>query len=201
MSIIDNIYKILCLLTVKYYKWKTLIWYKTFFRKIGKNSMIAKPLKIDNPFNISIDDNVNISKYAWLYTQKIYKNKPSLVIRSGTQIGNFVHIVAIKDVDIGKNVLVADKVYISDNNHEFFRIDIPIMNQGIKFKKKVHIGEGSWIGENVSIIGASIGKNCIIGSNSVVTSDIGDYCIAVGSPAKVIKQYDKNKEEWIKSSN
>lgn len=48
------------------------------------------------------------------------------------------------------------------------------------------IGEGSWLGENVCVIGANIGKHCVIGANSVVTKDIPDYSIAVGAPAKII---------------
>ena len=68
----------------------------------------------------------------------------------------------------------------------------------IKFKSKVFIGDNSWIGENVSIIGASIGKNCIIGANSVVTNNIPDYSIAVGSQAKIIKKYNFNTNKWIK---
>jgi acetyltransferase-like isoleucine patch superfamily enzyme len=65
------------------------------------------------------------------------------------------------------------------------------------FKKEVIIGSGSWIGENVCIIGASVGRNSVIGCNSVVTKDIDDYCIAVGSPARVIKRFDFNTRQWI----
>ena len=51
------------------------------------------------------------------------------------------------------------------------------------------------------VIGAKIGKHCVIGANSVVTKDIPDYCIAVGIPAKVIKRYDFEKKQWIKNEN
>ena len=61
---------------------------------------------------------------------------------------------------------------------------------------EVTIGEDSWIGENVCICGASIGKHCVIGANSVVTKDIPDYCVAAGIPAKVIKKYNFEKNSW-----
>ena len=54
----------------------------------------------------------------------------------------------------------------------------------------------SWLGENVAIIGASIGKNCVIGANAVVTDDIPDYSVAVGIPARVIRQYDAPSGQW-----
>lgn len=63
----------------------------------------------------------------------------------------------------------------------------------------VYIGFGTWLGTNVVIADARhIGHNCVIGANSVVTSDIPDYCVAVGIPAKVIKKYDFKKKSWIK---
>ena len=63
------------------------------------------------------------------------------------------------------------------------------MEQGIVQKgQKVFIGEGSYIGINAVIVGnIKIGKHCVIGANSVVTKNVPDYCVAVGSPAKVIK--------------
>jgi len=82
--------------------------------------------------------------------------------------------------------------------HEYKDITIPIKEQPIINAGKVIIGEHSWIGENVCIIGAKIGKHCVIGANSVVTKDIPDYSVAVGVPAKVIKKYSFEKNEWEK---
>ena len=133
-------------------------------------------------------DNVIINKFTWLSSSPDTNLKSSkLVIGEGCQIGHFNHIYATNEIIIEKNVLTADKVYISDNSHSYMDISKPIMNQPILQLTKVKIGSGSWIGENVCIIGASIGKNCVIGANSVVTKNIPDYSVAVGAPAKVIK--------------
>jgi acetyltransferase-like isoleucine patch superfamily enzyme len=91
---------------------------------------------------------------------------------------------------------MAEKVYISDNIHAYKDVTKPIMHQPIVHKGNVYIGDNSWIGESVSIIGANIGKHCVIGANSVVTHDIPDYCVAVGSPAKVIKRYNFDINQW-----
>ena len=108
------------------------------------------------------------------------------------------HITCVRKVIIGDFVLTANNVYISDNIHEYEDIFIPIMQQPIKFKNEVSIGSGSWIGENVCIIGANIGRNSVIGANSVVTRDIPDFCVAVGSPAVVIRKFNLEKNEWSK---
>jgi acetyltransferase-like isoleucine patch superfamily enzyme len=74
------------------------------------------------------------------------------------------------------------------------------MDQPIQQIHEVEIGEGAWIGENVCIIGASVGKGCVIGANSVVTKNIPDYCVAVGAPAKIIKRYSFELNEWLKTA-
>lgn len=86
-------------------------------------------------------------------------------------------------------MLLSPNVYITDCDHEYRNIDIPVIDQGIVQKgQKVLIGDGSYIGYNSVIVGnVKIGKHCVIGANSVVTKDVPDYCVAVGSPARVIK--------------
>lgn len=121
-----------------------------------------------------------------------------LIIENGCCIGNFNHIYSTRSIILHKNVLTADKVYISDNLHGYQDIGKPVVHQSIVQNGVVEIGEGSWLGENVCVIGAKIGKHCVIGANSVVTHDIPDYSVAVGSPAKVIKQYDFDNKKWIK---
>lgn len=166
-------------------------------KKVGRRSCIIKPLQIDNHSSISIGNSVYIAEYAWLMGSKILSDK-GLVVNDNTVIGHFAHIIAYKEVVIEESVLIADKVFISDCTHNYLDINTPIINQDVSFIKPVIIGEGSWLGENVCVCGASIGKHCVIGANSVVTKDIPDYCVAVGSPAKVVKKYDTEMKVWVK---
>ena len=99
----------------------------------------------------------------------------------------------------GEKVMTGPFVYISDFNHRYNNINLPIQDQGLSNKGGICIGKGTWIGAHSTIVGSvNIGKGCVIGANSVVTRDIPDYCVAVGSPAKIIKQYDFNLKEWIR---
>jgi acetyltransferase-like isoleucine patch superfamily enzyme len=171
---------------------------KKKYRFLSSKAHIKKLLRIDGKENISIHKGVIIQKMTWIAAMPLTKaDKCHLSIGEGSIIGHFNHIFATGEIEIGKKVLTADKVFISDNQHEFSNINIPILEQGIIQLPKVTIGDGSWIGENVCIMGASIGKNCVIGANSVVTRDIPDYCVAVGSPAKVIKKYDFSTNDWL----
>jgi acetyltransferase-like isoleucine patch superfamily enzyme len=149
--------------------------------------------------NISIGHNVQVAPKTWLAALPLTgENEVQLVIGDGTNIGHFNHIYATKSIIIGQKVLMADKVYISDNLHSYENITFPIIEQPIKQISPVEIGDGSWIGENVCIIGSKVGKNSVIGANSVVTKDIPDYSVAVGAPAKVIKRYCFSSNKWIR---
>lgn len=160
---------------------------------------IFSPLKVDGKKNIFIDDKVHIYYKTWLFALPVTGcGGCELRVGKRSTIGNFNHIIASHSVVIGNDVLTADKVYISDNIHGYEDMDTPIKEQGIIQKRDVYIGDGSWLGENVCVIGASIGKHCVIGANSVVTKDIPDYSVAVGSPARIIKRYNFDTKQWEK---
>lgn len=132
------------------------------------------------------------------------KNLKTLIIGDNCRIGDYVHIVACENVQIGNNCLMASKIFISDTSHGSYSgthqsspIDSP--NERELNFKPVTIGENVWIGENVCILpGVKIGNGCIIGANSVVNNNILENCIAVGIPAKVIKKWNEKLSRWEK---
>jgi acetyltransferase-like isoleucine patch superfamily enzyme len=93
-------------------------------------------------------------------------------------------------------VLTADRVHISDNSHSYENPDLAILDQPVISKAAVSIGSGSWLGENVNVLSCSVGRNCVIGANAVVTKDVPDYSIVVGIPGRIIKRFDKGSKTW-----
>jgi acetyltransferase-like isoleucine patch superfamily enzyme len=88
-------------------------------------------------------------------------------------------------------------VYITDQNHGYEDITIPISKQS-QPERAVSIGDGSWLGHgSVVLPGVTIGRHVVIGANSVVTKDIPDFSVAVGVPAKVIRRFDESRQEWL----
>jgi acetyltransferase-like isoleucine patch superfamily enzyme len=78
-------------------------------------------------------------------------------------------------------------VYICDFDHVTADIHRPIKDQGI-VKTPVRIGPDCWLGTKVTVLrGTRIGRGCVLGAHSVVRGDVPDYSIAVGSPAKVVR--------------
>lgn len=180
-----------------YWLGKTQLFYRSYLGALGQRSRIIKPLKMQRMENIFIGDYVTINMFAWLFTYSPKGSSARLIIRDGCSIGHFNHITCVNYVEIGAKVLTADKVHISDNYHGYENPLIPIIDQPVGSKGPVVIGEGTWLGENVSVLSCRIGRNCVIGANSVVTRDIPDHCVAVGAPAKVIKSFDERSGSWI----
>ncbi|NRF39156.1 DapH/DapD/GlmU-related protein [Pedobacter foliorum] len=181
-----------------YYKAYYLINSKSF-AFLAPSARVQKLLRIEGKQNISIGNNVIIQRLTWLAAVPLTgAHKCKLTIGDGTIIGHFNHIYATGEIIIGKNVLTADKVYIADNQHNYEDINVPVLKQSIKQFPAITIGDGTWLGENVCVIGVSIGKNCVIGANSVVNRPLPDYCVAVGSPARIIKKYNFQSKEWEK---
>jgi acetyltransferase-like isoleucine patch superfamily enzyme len=92
------------------------------------------------------------------------------------------------DVEIGDSVLIADSVYIADFDHKFADVRMPIKDQGI-VKSRVRIERDVWLGTKVTVSrGVVIGAGSVVGANSVVTRDLPVRSVAVGAPARVIKE-------------
>ena len=123
---------------------------------------------------------------------------PRLEIGDDTTIGYHSHIMVIGHLKIGRHVLIADKVYISDNQHSFEDVSKPVAAQPLRHKP-VEIEDEVWLGETVCVLpGVKIGKRSVVGCNSVVTKYIPPYSVAAGVPARVVRQYDCTSQEWKK---
>lgn len=175
---------------------------KIAIKEMPVDSVIRYPFQIRGGRNIYIGHDVSINKYAWLDALPITgSDMVELKIGNRCRIAFNVHIIASRKVIIGNNVNMANGVYIADNSHGYEDVDLAPRDQPVKQLSDVIVGDDCWFGEHVVIIGATIGKHCVIGSNSVVNRDIPDYCVAVGSPAKVIKRYDFESKKWRKTDS
>lgn len=119
-------------------------------------------------------------------------------------IGDYVRITCSNSVKIGKDCLFASKILITDSSHGTYsgrpgtNPNMPPNDRPLVYSS-TSIGDNVWLGENVVVLGgANIGNGCVIGANSTVTRSIPDNCIAAGSPAKLLKRYDFELEEWVK---
>ena len=167
----------------------------------GKGLMIRKPGQIRIGAQVAIDDAtlldggmeegtaITIGNGSVISKSCVIQAKTSpLSMGRNCDIGAHVILSSIGGINLGDSVLIAGNCYIGGGRYHTDDLEKPIMYQGIYSRGAVKIGDGTWIGASATILdGVSIGKGCVIGAGSLVTKDISDYGVAIGSPARVIQ--------------
>ncbi|OQY47238.1 MAG: transferase [Anaerolineaceae bacterium 4572_78] len=140
------------------------------------------------PNGIRIGDNTFIMHHTTLHVFN-FRGLPNAGITIGSNcfFGEFNVIRGQGGVTIGNDVYTGPMVQIVAINHVFNNPDLPIREQGI-IAQGINIEDDVWLGAGVIVVdGVTIGKGSVIGAGSVVTKNIPAYSIAIGTPAKKIK--------------
>ena len=172
----------------------------------GAGVVIGDHVRLYAPEHIRAGDGVVIANHVILRAMTCYPwtnppqtFKPEIVLERGCFINNYSQISCARRVVIGADVMIAERCFIADNNHTYDDPAMSIKAQPLTVAGEVHIGEGSWIGTNAVVAGnVRIGRHCVVGANSVVLDDLPDFSIAVGAPARAVKQYDAASKVWKK---
>lgn len=173
----------------------------TFFI-FKKAKIIRRPFECRGKNNIRIGKGFSSGRYCRFEAHGT-DGEVNILIGNNCQVNDSVHIAALSHVSIADNVLIASRVFITDLNHGGYSGDLhsdpfTICKDRELTSSPVFIEENVWLGEGVVVLpGVTIGKCSIIGANTVVSRDIPEFSIAVGNPAKVIKQYNFECNKWL----
>jgi len=180
---------------------------KARFAYFGVNAKVLPPLRILNPQNLIIGDYTAIREGCHLnafcdlsflldyvaeehrqaFNAEDYRYDGRITIERECQIGRFAFMSCTNQIHIERHVVLSERVFIGDNNHSFSHPDVPIVQQPNRSGRPVVIGTGSWIGVGAAILpGVRLGRNTVVGANSVVRE--GDYPshAVIGPPAAVV---------------
>lgn len=172
----------------------TTKYHKSRFAEAGAGGCVGYGFKANYPQYVHLGSDVEISDYCWVsfavdiqFDEETLR-KPKVHIGNRSYIGRFATIACMQEVTIGNDVLISDRVFIGDCYHGFDRADLPIKDQGVYSHGSVVIDDGAWIGIGVAILpNVHIGRNAVIGANSVVRCDVPDFHVAAGVPARIIR--------------
>jgi acetyltransferase-like isoleucine patch superfamily enzyme len=143
------------------------------------------------PQGIRIGENSLVMANSILHVYN-FRGLPHAGIRIGSNslIGEANVIRGQGGVTIGDNVYTAPLVQMLAVNHVFDDPTRPVVQQGITAQGIV-IEDDAWIGAGAIITdGVTVGRGSVIGAGAVVTHDIPPHCVAVGVPAKVVREID-----------
>ena len=167
--------------------------YKPFFGKYELPSYLGKPVYIRNFKRIFIGKKVRIFPGARI---EVLDKDSSVIFEDNISIGQNFHITSRGNLVIGKNTTFAENIMVTNIDHDYKEIDQHILEQK-HIVRETKIGENCFIGFGVVIqAGTILGKQCIVGANSVVRGTFPDYSVIVGVPAKVIKRYNEKSSVW-----
>lgn len=173
------------------------------FASMGRNLSIhfTCRLKRSAAPAIKLGSSVSIGKDTWLNIPGTTKGKVALVIDDNCNIGSRCQFSAKNYIHLEPGVIISPSVLIMDHAHAYEDTTLPIQEQGVTEGGTIRIGEGSWIGHGAAIVCSrgemSLGRNCVIAANAVVTRSIPPYSVVAGNPARVVKHFDPAKQAWV----
>jgi lipopolysaccharide O-acetyltransferase len=158
--------------------------------------------------HIQMGEDLSTGPGFWLeaiteYYEQIFS--PRIIIGNHVRISHGTHIGATNYVEIGDHVLMGSKVVVVDHNHGQYSTDptsleIPPSLRPLGRDAKVVIGANVWLCDGVAVLpGSIIGEGSVIAANSVVNGTIPPFTIAVGSPARVVKVFNRETNQWVKA--
>ena len=191
------------------------IFYPCLFQNVGKGVIFGRNMTLRHPHKISledssfIDDNVvldakgeenegiRIGQNVYVGRNTILSCKEgAIVLDDYCNISANCSLLSETEIRVGKYCFLAGQCYlVAGGEHSFEEISIPIMFQPSLSKGGIEIDEDVWLGAGVIVLdGISIGRGSVVGAGSVVTQSLPEYSIAVGVPARRIKDRRKKEE-------
>ena len=172
------------------------------FARFGDGSMIAfPPTVVYGEQRIEIGEGTTIGPLATVSagmpSQMHDEGPPIITIGDRTMLGKGIGIVGHERIEIGDDIWTGHYVYITDQNHGYEDVTLPI---GVQMwtNEPVSIGNGSWLGHGSIVLpGARIGRNVVVAGGAVVTAGkVPDFSIVAGVPAKVVRRYEPGSG-WV----
>jgi acetyltransferase-like isoleucine patch superfamily enzyme len=174
------------------------------FTSIGKGTWVHRSCELRRSIAeyISIGDFVFLERNVWINIAEIPDgNKAVIILEDGCKLQRGCVISAKNRIHVERNTIFGPLVFVTDHNHAFEDVTVPIAHQGPTQGGTIRIEEGCWIGFGAAIVcthgNLVIGRNSVVGANSVVSRSVPPYSVVTGNPARTAKHYDPLHQKWV----
>ena len=104
-------------------------------------------------------------------------------------------ILAQAPVTLGDRVMIGPNCSLITVGHPVN--DHEMRAEGWEIAKPISVGRNTWFGANVTVLpGVTIGEDCVVGANTLVTTDIPDRSLVLGQPGRVVRTLEDNEDRW-----
>ncbi|MCL5986656.1 MAG: acyltransferase [Actinobacteria bacterium] len=183
------------------------VFYRYLLGKIGKKTYVGRNVTLRHPHKITIgrgtiiDDNavldakgdarssLTIGDNCFISSFSILTMKNGKIsLGDNVRVGTFCRLAISTNLTIEDDVMIASHCYIGIESYRYSGHQ-EIKKMGKELKGGVLLKKGCWIGAGSMIFdGVTVGEGSIVGAGSLVMDDVPDYCVAYGSPAKIVKK-------------
>ncbi|HJM83609.1 MAG TPA: acyltransferase [Nitrospinota bacterium] len=183
------------------------LFYPMILGKVGRGVIFGVDVWFRHPKKIKIDDNsiiddgvlldakgsgnkgITIAKNCYIGRASILSCKDGdITLHDYVNLSTWCNISSNSKVELGEKTLLGPYASVFATEHNFDKTSKPILDQGWS-SKGVVIGNDCWIGAKATVLdGVTIGDGAVIGTAALVNSDLPPNVIAVGMPAKPLKQ-------------
>ncbi len=174
---------------------RTFVWWKARLHGLGHRTVLSRAMYCNNPAAVSIGDHVSLLDDFILADLRVETGgHPKIVIGDGCTIMYRFQCNAAELVRIGRNVLIASNVLITDSDHVIDPGGMPATRNRRLTTDPVVVEDNCWIGQNAVILkGVVVGHDSIVGASSVVTRSVPPLSIVAGNPARIIGRVGEEK--------
>jgi len=189
-------------ITKSYSMWLTLTYP---FVSVGRKLSIhyTCDLRRTIAHRVKFGDFLVIREHVW-FTPGVpdeQRGEPLFIIEDRCCIDAHCQLSARNCIHLEPDVMISRGVLLMDHSHEYENVSVPIRDQGKTEGGRIRIEQGCWIGHGAAIVASKgdlvLGRNCVVGANSVVTKSAPPYSVLSGNPARIVKQFDPGKGVWV----
>ena len=158
--------------------------------RIGHRVRFGPRVRIDRPWTVTIGECSELEADVWI---KVVADEAEVKVGAHVFLGRGVELDVSRSVAIGAHALVAPGVFITDHAHRLVSRR-RIAAEGCE-AEPVTVGEGTWLGARAVVLpGVRVGQGAVLGAGAVVSRGVPDWTIAAGTPARVLRRRDDERE-------